>query len=256
MIVLIDSDSLCYASAFSVEKKGKVVPDGKLKMYRQLDKMVDGILTDTGAEDYKMFLTGKGNFRCDIDPMYKANREGMRKPRLLIEAREFLRAAHDAIIVTDMEADDAVCIEATTLREQDIECCIAHIDKDIDQIAGWHYKWYAYGKPSKFYYQSELDGLICLYTQALTGDKVDNIMHFKDTETGTFKKDYGLGIVGAGKALEGEESELELYLKCLEHYLTWTKKSDGKPVTEEDLIRNMKLLYLWRKENDEWKKPE
>jgi len=256
MITLIDADSLCYAAAFSVEHDGKVIPDGELKMYRQLDRMIDGIIADTKADDYKVYLTGRGNFRCDVDPLYKANREGMRRPVALNEARRFLMAAHDAIVVSDMEADDAVCIEATYLNEHELHNCIAHIDKDIDQQPGWHFRW-AFGRAdSNMYYRNETEGLLCLYTQALMGDKVDNIMYYKDEGTGTWKKDYGLGKVGASKAMDGLKTEKEMYDRCLELYLTWTRKGNGEAVTEDDLVRNMQLLYLLRSEKDKWEKPE
>ncbi len=253
MITIIDADSLCYASAFSVEKEGKVVRDGDLKMYHRLDDAISGIIAGTKADDYKVYLTGKGNFRYDIDPLYKANRGGMKRPALLSKARRFLMAAHDATVVTDMEADDAVCIEATYLQKHDISCCIAHIDKDIDQQEGWHYKW---GANPQLYSQGKFGGMLCLYTQALMGDKVDNIMHYKDEETGTWKKDYGLGKVGAAKALAGLTTEKEMYDKCLELYESWVRKGSGEAVTEEDLVRNMQLLYLLRTKDDEWENPE
>lgn len=253
MIVLIDSDSLCYANGFANEKDGVMVRNGDLFLYKGLDTAIASIIRETGATDYKLFLSGKENFRTRVCGLYKANRIGMKRPVLLPEARNYLEIAHNAIVSQHMEADDLVCMEQTALIKQDIECCIAHIDKDIDQQEGWHYRWKLKSKPSEMYYITEEEGLQCLYQQALVGDKVDNIMHYLDKDTGTWKKDYGLGKQGARKALEGLTTEKELQAKCIELYETFTKKSDGSVPTIEDFIINMNLLYLLRSQEDFWK---
>lgn len=253
MIVLIDSDSLCYSNGFAQEKDGVVIRNGDLFLYKGLDTAIANIITQTGAIDYKLFLSGRTNFRTKVSHQYKANRIGMRRPVLLPEARNYLEVAHNAIVSRDMEADDLVCMEQTTLIKQGIDSCIAHIDKDIDQQEGQHYRWKLKSKPSELYTITKEEGLQCLYQQALVGDKVDNIMHYLDDDTGTWKKDYGLGKVGARKALEGLTTEKELQSECIELYKTFTKKSDGSVPTKEDFVINMNLLYLLRSQDDYWK---
>lgn len=255
MIVLIDSDSLCYANAFAVEKDGEVVENGHLFMYKKLDEVISTIIHETEADEYKMFLTGKGDFRKDIDPLYKANRQDMRRPELLGKAREYLEIAHGAIVVDGMEADDMVCIEQTHLMKHDVECCIAHIDKDINQQPGWHYKWSIFGKPSEMYEVTEVEGLRNLYTQALVGDKVDNIMYYFNEDSGTWKKDYGLGVKGAEKALADCSTEKEMYDVCAELYTSWYRKGNSERVTLDDLDVNMQLLYMLRHKKDKWRRP-
>ena len=255
LIVLIDSDSLCYANAFAVEREGEVVENGDLYMYSKLERTIATIIEETNATDYKLFLSGKVNFRDEVYSLYKANREGMKRPKLLQPARDFLEIVHHAIVSDGIEADDMVCIEQTALMKQGIDCCIAHIDKDIDQQEGKHYRWALGKKPSEQYYITKEEGLQCLYQQALVGDKVDNIMYYLNKESGTWKKNYGLGKVGARKALMDCKTEKELYRTCLEHYETWTKKGDGTPCSQHDLDVNMQLLYLLRTENDKWERP-
>ena len=258
MLAIIDSDSLCYALAFAQEKDGVVKKNGELFLYNGLDTIINTILKDTGADDYKVYLSGKTNFRNDVYLLYKANRKDMKRPLLLPEARTYLKVAHDAIIRPNMEADDAVTIEQTYCMANDIPCCIAHIDKDIDQQVGLHYRWPLRGNPSRLYVIDELEGLLNLYVQALEGDKVDNIMYYLDEESKTWKKEYGLGKAGARKALMDCTTEKELYRTVLDFYLNsekFIKKGTGEQCTEEDLHINMQLLYMLRTEDDNWRIP-
>ena len=51
MIVLIDSDSLCYANAFSVEKDGELIDNADTFMYARLDRAINDIIRHTEAKD-------------------------------------------------------------------------------------------------------------------------------------------------------------------------------------------------------------
>ncbi len=265
MILLIDSDSLCYANAFAVEEKNpftgeaEVVENGENYLRSKLDEQINTIMDDSGATDYKMFLTGHGDFRKDLNTDYKANRSDMRRPLLLPFARQHLIDTHFAIVVDGMEADDMVCIEQQACLDTGVDSCIAHIDKDIDQQEGKHHRWSIFGKPSINYNITQEEGLCKLYIQALVGDKVDNIMYYCDTEgSGTFKKRYGLGQKTAEKYLEVHHTEAEMYQAVLNCYLEhpkFIKKDTGTQTTEEDLKMNMRMLYMLRTVDDEWRVP-
>ena len=267
MLCIIDSDSLCYANAFAVEEKDEegnvqVVENGEKFLRSKIRKSIAKIVEDTGATDYKLFLTGKFNFReedVDATPtLYKANRANMRRPLLLQEARQYLVDEFNAIIVDDMEADDVVCIEQTFCIAHKIDCCIAHIDKDIDQQEGHHHRWSIFGKDSINYEITEIEGLRKLYVQALVGDKVDNIMYYYSDDSGTWKKNYGLGQKGAEKYLSVHDSEEDLYQAVLNCYLEhpkFLKKDTGVQTTEDELEMNMHMLYMLRTEDDKWERP-
>jgi len=254
MLLIIDSDSLCYGFAFAQEKKGVVAHkhSGRF-MKADMNKAIQAMVKDTGATDYKVYLTGEGNFRNAVSGTYKANRANMAKPVLLKEARQHLVDNHHAIVSEGMEADDLVCIEMTELNDMDIPCMIAAIDKDIMQCPGQHYRWPLRGKPSVFTTVSEHDGLMNLYTQALEGDRVDNIMMYLNEEKGTWQKDYGYGKKTIRKVLADCVTEKDFQQTVLDHYATFTKKSDGTTPTVDDFITNMNLLYLLRSEDDSWK---
>lgn len=255
MLALIDADSLCYGTAFSVEKDGQLIDEAEKFMYSRLERSIHDILVNIDASDYKVFLTSGSGFRGEIYPNYKANRSNMKRPILLDEARNYLSIVHNAITHSTLEADDAVCIEQTHCINNDIGSCIAHIDKDIDQQPGWHYRWPLFGKDGYTYFISPETGIKKLYKQALIGDKSDNIMQWYDPESMTWKKDYGVGDKTADGILEGWETEKELYDAVLKAYSQMTKKSDGSVPTEEDLHINMQLLYMKRTEDDEWRPP-
>ena len=269
MLVIIDSDSLCYANAFAVEEKDAegnvhVVENGEKFLRSKINKSIEKIVQDTGATDYKLFLTGKGNFRedniGDVPTLYKANRANMRRPILLQEARQYLIDEFNAIGVEGMEADDVVCIEQQHCINEDIDSCIAHIDKDINQQEGWHYRWEIFGKPSEMYFVTKEEGLRNLYVQALVGDKVDNIMYYHDVDgSGTWKKNYGLGQKTAEKYLAVHQTEKEMYDAVVNCYLSHPKfirKDTGVQTTEMDLYMNMMMLYMLRYFDDYWEKPE
>jgi DNA polymerase-1 len=182
-------------------------------------------LEETLADSYSVFLTGERNFRRDICPSYKANRPSER-PKHWQSVREFLVTNHKAMVVNGSEADDQLGIEQDKLG---VNTVIASIDKDLLQIPGRHYNFVK----KEYRVVSPEEGLKFLYTQALVGDRSDNI-------TGVA----GIGPVKAARALEGLLNEQEWYDKCRELY-----------DDDERLHLNMRLLYIWQQPDDEWQPP-
>jgi hypothetical protein len=224
MRALIDADSLVYAIGFSSE--GIEEPLAKWRM----NEAVDTILSDVGADCYFGWLTGKGNFRNDIATTapYKGQRVAP-KPAHYQALREHLQVKYGFMMTNGIEADDAVGIACYAIPED--EMCMVHIDKDLNQLRGWHYN---YRKKEK-YYVSEFEGLLSFYTQMLTGDRIDNIIGIK-----------GIGPVKAKRILEECKTENEMYLAVLEAY-----KGDDSRVLE-----NGQLLWLQRSHGQLWTPPK
>lgn len=167
-MILIDGDILAYRCSFAVQKERT----NQLSYLRyNIDNMMKDMMNNTGFFTYKVFLTGKGNFResSDISLIpYKGNRRKVAKPIYLQDARDYLEQAWSAEVIDGMEADDALGIYQTT-HEGTI---IASIDKDLDMIPGWHYNLVKRLK----YEISEEEGMINFYKQCLMGDyTTDNI---------------------------------------------------------------------------------
>ena len=220
---LIDADSLCYAVGFSSNDA-----EEKIAIAR-LEQTMTELCMDLDCEDYKGFLTGKGNFRESIAVTvpYKGQRIS-EKPVHLQALRDHLVSSWGFEVVNGIEADDAVGIAAYAVAED--ESIMVHIDKDLNQFRGWHYN---YRKKEK-YYVSEFEGLHSFYTQILTGDRIDNIVGLK-----------GIGPVKAKRILEECTNENELYEAVLKAY-----EGDLQRVQE-----NAQLLWLQRSPNQTWTPP-
>ena len=85
------------------------------------------------------------------------------------------------------KADDAIAIEATKFGDDSI---IVSLDKDFDQVQGWHYNFV---KKDKYYITAD-EGLYNFYCQFLVGDRIDNIIGVK-----------GIGPKKAEKLLAGKD---------------------------------------------------
>lgn len=221
---LIDADSLCYAVGFSSNDV-----DEALAVSRLESTMVE-LCMELDCEDYKGFLTGKGNFRVELAKTvpYKGTRP-TEKPVHLQALRDHLVTSWGFVVVDGIEADDAVGIEAYKVSED--ESIMVHIDKDLNQFRGHHYN---YRKKEK-YYVSEFEGWYNFYLQILTGDRIDNIEGLK-----------GIGPAKGAKILKDCTTVEELYDAVLKAY-------DGDTVR---VLENGQLLYLQRKEGDVWQPPQ
>lgn len=221
---LIDADSLCYAVGFSSNDV-----DEALAVSRLESTMVE-LCMELDCEDYKGFLTGKGNFRVELAKTvpYKGTRP-TEKPVHLQALRDHLVTSWGFVVVDGIEADDAVGIEAYKVSED--ESIMVHIDKDLNQFRGYHYN---YRKKEK-YYVSEFEGWYNFYLQILTGDRIDNIEGLK-----------GIGPAKGAKILKDCETVEQLYKAVLDAY-------EGNI---ERVHENAHLLYLQRKEGDVWQPPQ
>ena len=225
MKILIDGDILTYRAAFSCE--GQSLEDAQDKIDEIVEEILGAVAFSATSENYEMFITGKGNFRFDVQPTYKQNRSGKPKPEHLQALRDYLVEAYNAKVSSGQEADDDITIRATELGPDTI---IASIDKDFLQVPCWHYNL----NKRTLVEVDEFEGLLFFYTQILMGDSADNVFGIK-----------GVGPVKAGKMLFGATTECELYEICVAAY-----GGDTGKVTE-----NARLLWLLRKEGQVWSPP-
>jgi len=230
-IALIDSDIVAYRIAFACKDENETAAKHRLDGYL-IDILacgVDNTYPDCFVDSWKLFLTGKTNFRKDIavTAVYKGNRTAP-KPDHLPALREHMIKEWGATVSDGQEADDDVAVAGTELGDDGI---MVSLDKDIDQVAGWHYNFVK----KTGYYVSEAEGLFKLYCQILTGDAADNIIGIK-----------GVGPVKANKMLSDCVYEYDMYCRCVEAY-------DGN---EDRVIENARLLYLRRtKDEPLWTPP-
>jgi|TARA_Y100000296_G_scaffold83949_1_gene116067 hypothetical protein len=232
MIPLVDADSLVWAASAVTREDPPEYCFQILKS--QLTKMAEKF----EVTELEIWLSGNLRWRDGEATIrkYKGNRK--QPPPLHFEvAREYL-IKHWAAGVYDDEADDAIAIRATHLQDEHSylqDPVICAIDKDLDNVPGWHYNW----KKDHLYEVSPEEALRNFYTQVLEGDGADNILGLPNCAPSTVAK-YGLrkGLSGCGaKSAEkiinqtvgtpgvGTVSDLEetLYLTTFEAYLEYAK---------------------------------
>lgn len=220
-IALIDGDIVSYRSAASAENDELDI--ALIRASRTLQDIVSVV----GANEINLFLSGSRNFRYDLYPEYKANRKDMVRPRHLENVREYLVLQWGAKVTDGYEADDAIGISMAAEGPERI-CC--SIDKDLKQLPGRHYNFVT----GEFDDVDVLTGWKSFYKQLLTGDRADNVPGIR-----------GIGRVRSERILAGCLDTCDMYRKVKFVY-----------ANDEVLLRNANLIYIWRKENDQWQPPE
>jgi len=233
MIALLDGDIICYRCAASAENEPLYIAQ------ERADALIERIMFETGSGSCKVFLTGSGNFRHDINPEYKANRKDKPKPRWLQELREHLVMGWNATISEGNEADDELGIAQCNATENTVICSI---DKDLLMIPGNHYNFVK----NEHRVVSVLDGKKMLYYQLIMGDSADNIFGFDGKARSKVPKflepriDYLMSL----------DNEYDMFEYTLNLY--------GADVDDHALVTymmNAHCLYIWQKQNDKWQPP-
>lgn len=226
-IALIDADFLIYRIGFTTEEE----PIGIAKA-RLTEWLEDFIYVKLKVDFYYTWITGKTNFRFDLAKTvpYKGNRKDASKPIHYDALREHLIKRHDAIVTVGEEADDTVAIDSVKLLDQ---CWIVHVDKDLDQLQGWHYN----PVKDERYYVDEFTAYKSFCVQLLTGDRTDNIPCLQ-----------GIGPKKAEKALKDAKTKEELLEAA------WAKYEELGH-TMEYFTEQGQLLWLRRYEGQIWRPP-
>jgi hypothetical protein len=223
-LALIDADFLVYRIGFADRDASEAIAKSRLTQL-----LFDIVYEKLKADDYKAWITGKGNYRFELAKTqpYKGNRKDMEKPPHYEALREHLLRL-GAVMTDGDEADDAVA-------EASVEGgWIVHVDKDLNQLQGWHYN----PVKDEKYYVTEEDGHRSFYTQLLTGDRIDNILGLD-----------GIGPKKAEKILKDCKTELEMYEAVKAVY-------EKKGVSHERLLESGNLLWLRRKKGQLYNSPQ
>ena len=215
MIALIDGDIVAYRVACTLQED-----DAEDFAYARTEDLVDQIITNSEADSFRIFLTGKDNFRYSIYPEYKAHRP-KKKPHWLQPIREYLVANFNAEVINGQEADDALGINQTG------DTIICSIDKDLLQIPGRHYNFVK----DEFVEVDDFQGIHHFYMQCLMGDRSDNIKGIPK-----------VGPKNAEKILADKMTELEMFNAVRDAY-----------GNDEEFIMNARVLWIRRNENEDWK---
>lgn len=161
----LDGDVLVYRSCFSVK-------DGSLsETCEYCDLFIRDLLVFCETESLKIFLTGTGNFRDKIavTKKYKGSRTKP-KPEHYQGVRDYLVNNYSAEIINGYEADDALGVLAGA------DSIIATVDKDLQQIAGFHLNFYKSRDQWQIKEVTKEEGDRFFWYQCLQGDVNDDIV--------------------------------------------------------------------------------
>lgn len=179
---LVDADSIYFRTCCMTKKKNEI--------RQNIDHMMNEIRRAVMTDDLYVAVKGRGNFRKDIYPEYKANRPTLQPDlkKALEYAHKYMVDKHNAIMANGMEADDLVSIWAYECMDSNRDYAVVGIDKDLLQIPGDHYNFV-----KKEHTNVDVDTAdYNLMRQCLVGDSSDNIQGIR-----------GIGVKKADKILAG-----------------------------------------------------
>lgn len=253
-IALVDADTIAFTAALNSQEESELLPrefysDEEWKKLTELNSFnelegtyrqanveagvinakgkIQRILDKTGCKDVYLVFSGGHNFRYDVFPEYKANRDRTLTPAGLSEIRDELLKLYDGKLCDGHEADDEVVYLKEKFPDKYILCAL---DKDvINSIEGKHFNYYESALHKKEMKWVEVDRhttLIWRYLQTLTGDTTDNIIGLK-----------GIGPKTAEKILACCCSHAELWNAVCEAY-------ESKGRTRDEALINLNLVDM------------
>lgn len=216
-----------------------------------------------GVEQFSrttILLSGPGNYRDRIATVapYKGNRDPDHKPHWYQQIRNYLTSEWGARVVTGREADDECSIIGWQhIHQGDPDgYVIATIDKDLDQIPGWHYNYHK----QVFYKQSADDAERFFWEQCLSGDATDGIPGCTKVGTVGAKRLIDDWIVAASRDKPRDRQSVQEYIWAQIVY-EYSKSRDKKgcPYVGRDpaavALEMARLVYLQHHEGELWVPP-
>jgi 5'-3' exonuclease len=182
MILLVDADSLIFASCYSNDKQGQFytdIGDAINKFDQQFMKIVNDLEDRFEIEKVITFNGSKGNFRKKITPVYKANRKKQDLPPLLHDMHDYVKKQYNSVYGYGIETDDLVSAYWFSLSK-DLgreNVMIVSIDKDYRQFPALIYN-YHYNHREIVDITPE-EAMFNFYSQMIEGDTADNVNYFK-----------------------------------------------------------------------------
>lgn len=185
LCALIDGDAIAYQMAWALEPHSDAYK--RLESKQVIESVRNYIKTHIFEalprfnNKYLICVGGKGNFRKQLDPQYKANRKDKEPPVYLNLIYKYLNKI--GVSIDKLEADDVMAImnKVITLLYAADKCdylpCIVSPDKDLRTISGWNYHPYnsRHKTSGTLEYIDEDDAGYNFWYQMLIGDTADNI---------------------------------------------------------------------------------
>ena len=186
---LIDGDILVYESCYAAQSAYKQATDsddivGFESVDNSMVQRIEQIMLGAGCDSYVLYITEGRTFRYDVafTKPYKGTRHAD-KPYHYANLRAVIKTLHPCKIVTMLEADDQLAIDALADPDNTVLCSR---DKDLRQVTGATvYSWELGNQPSfgptKIQRIGGVDrhgkgtGFAFFMAQMVMGDGVDNV---------------------------------------------------------------------------------
>lgn len=172
-IALIDADIIAYQAALAAQKAIRwddaiwTLHADEGEAERTFDGMVEKIKEAVDADEVILVVTEGDNWRYEILPTYKQNRDPTKKPILLSHLRA-RAVSQGAYLRPPLEGDDCIGI-LQTLPKNVGKTITCSLDKDFKTIPGRHYNF----KKNAFFEITEAEADYWHMYQTLTGDTTD-----------------------------------------------------------------------------------
>ena len=189
----------------------------------QIWKVLDKTKIGSVLPIVTLCFSDRKNYRKVVNPDYKSNRKGGRKPMCFSNAIDYCKSEYNCVSYDWLEADDVMGIRSTEPSKE--STIIVSEDKDLLTIPGLHWDF----KEEKIFKWSEDQADYQFFYQVLVGDTVDN-----------YKGCQGIGPISAEKILrENIGSVSDMWEVVLEAFL---KSGQG----EKEAIRNARMARILR----------
>jgi len=247
-----------------------IEPEPVENCLHSVKQRLQSILDEVSAKSFRLFLTGKDNYRDSLVDYYKANRDRTRRPYHFENITNYLVEHWNAEIINGREADDACGIAQfedwmdnemygdAKHRPEDHGTIICSIDKDLDMIPGWHYHFVKQEK----YFVTENEARDWFYCQLLTGDmgsdNIPGLFHITGTKVRDWKP-YFYKISELSTDREKWDYIVKVYVAALllpqEEPMTTAMEDATVAAVQAKLRETGKLLWIQRDLKDNWEPP-
>jgi DNA polymerase-1 len=138
-LLLIDGDQFVFTAAIAIERETRWDADNHVLYsspelaFSNFEAMIKRIFDRFETDDHALAFSSPNNFRYEVDPTYKANRKGARKPLCYAVVREMANEHYNCVVKPNLEADDVLGIMAT-MPGGTYQRIIVSQDKDMKTI--------------------------------------------------------------------------------------------------------------------------
>jgi DNA polymerase-1 len=202
----------------------------KAKLEGRIEELGDSI----GADRIIVAISDDANWRKDVLPTYKENRNGQRKPMLLKILKDHLAENYETFVRPSLEADDVLGILSTWKKLKGDKVIVTK-DKDLQTIPGLHYL--SHKEERGVFEVTEDEADLWHLIQTLSGDVTDG-----------YKGCPGIGAVRAEKALKDLPPE-ERWPKVVELF-------EKAGLGEDEALTQARVARICRASDYDFKKKE